>query len=232
MPKRKSNPCVPASVVPSLGSLDAALDILACDTFSRLDAVARKFEAAAGIQLNQGVVATRWKEAVNRYWMTKSMEQCCMAMANGAEVPAHSEVQMGDSADVTDEAAEGSGQSHCKRCIRYSHALVPGRRDSGSRPLPPKPYPGAVAVHELCEDEEREWRHWTPKIGDVVLVELPEDGIWPGKVKIHPVLKLTPRTAHRQAKFLPGSHDTSRQPLLPRANIPRRQACVSRRAAK
>lgn len=50
------------------------------------------------------------------------------------------------------------------------------------RPLPVKPHPGAAVVHELSGDEEQQWRRWTPKAGDGVLVDLPDSGIWPGKV--------------------------------------------------
>ncbi len=106
MPKRKTNPCTQSSVSPvSLSSFDAALDLLACDTFTRLESLSLKFETAAGIKLNDGVVKHRWEEAVGRYWMTKSMEQCCMAMANGGsswqigDVPTDGEVKMEERED-------------------------------------------------------------------------------------------------------------------------------------
>ncbi len=60
--------------------------------------------------------------------------------------------------------------------------MISDAGDGGGRPLPPKTHSGAAVVHDLCEDEEGEWRRWMPKVGDVVLVELAEDGIWPGKV--------------------------------------------------
>lgn len=50
------------------------------------------------------------------------------------------------------------------------------------RPLPAYAHAGAVAVFDLAKEEEVEWRRWSPKIGDTVLVELSDDGIWPGKV--------------------------------------------------
>lgn len=75
MPKRKSNPCGPLNgSSPSVSCLDAALDILASDTFTSLARVVRKFESAAGIQLNEGVAKQRWDEACKRYWVTKAME--------------------------------------------------------------------------------------------------------------------------------------------------------------
>lgn len=76
MPKRKSNPSehVPIAPLP-LSSLDAALDLLVCDTFTRLNSVAAKFEACAGVKLNDGVVKARWEEAVSRYWVIKSMDE-------------------------------------------------------------------------------------------------------------------------------------------------------------
>lgn len=55
------------------------------------------------------------------------------------------------------------------------------RRDQGGRLLPDHEHPGAPVVHRLSEEEEQEWRRWTPKTGDPVLVELSDDSIWPGK---------------------------------------------------
>ena len=79
MPKRKSD-CGPALGV-SLASFDAALDLLACDTFTKLDHLASKFEAAAGIKLNEGVVSQRWEEALRRYTVMKSMDDLCCSMS-------------------------------------------------------------------------------------------------------------------------------------------------------
>lgn len=78
MPKRKSDSG--PSVGVSLTSLDAALDLLACETFTRLETLSTKFEAAAGIKLNDGVVKTRWEEAVRRYGVMKSMDDLCCSM--------------------------------------------------------------------------------------------------------------------------------------------------------
>jgi len=50
------------------------------------------------------------------------------------------------------------------------------------RPLPPKLHPGAPVRHSLAAAEETEWRKWIPKVGDVVLVELANGQLWPGKV--------------------------------------------------
>jgi hypothetical protein len=37
-------------------------------------------------------------------------------------------------------------------------------------------------VHDLTAEEEQEWRKWSPKVNDQVLVELADGRIWPGKV--------------------------------------------------
>lgn len=93
MPKRKSDNG-PSSGV-SLTSLDAALDLLACDTFTRLDALSSKFESAAGLKLNDGVVKSRWEEAVRRYWVMKSMDDLCCSMTKTKQ-DAPGEVEMDD----------------------------------------------------------------------------------------------------------------------------------------
>jgi hypothetical protein len=86
MPKRKSNPCSSATgTSPSVSCLDAALDILACDTFTSLQRVVRKFESAAGIQLNDGVAKQRWEEACKRYWVTKALEGLSCDMSRACE---------------------------------------------------------------------------------------------------------------------------------------------------
>ena len=140
MPKRKSE----SSGAPvSLASLDAALDLLACETFTRLSNLTGKFEAAAGVKLNDGVVTSRWEEAVRRYWVMKGMDDLCCSMSKKDE--------------VMEEPQQG-------------------------RSLPPQCHPGAPVVHHLAAEEEQEWRKWSPKVGDEVLVELADDGIWPGKV--------------------------------------------------
>lgn len=57
-----------------------------------------------------------------------------------------------------------------------------GRKDSSGRALPAHAHPGAVVTHSLNAEEEDEWKRWNPKLNDVVLVELSDDSIWPGKV--------------------------------------------------
>lgn len=75
MPKRKTSPCRSSSKGSiTLSSLDAALDMLATDTFTRLDSLIAKFENAAGIQVAPGQAKVRWEEAVKRYWVMRSME--------------------------------------------------------------------------------------------------------------------------------------------------------------
>lgn len=75
MPKRKA-PCSSDTQL-SVSSLDAAFDILASETFSKLDHLVKKFEAATHTRLNDGVAHGRWDEACKRYWVTKAMEDLC-----------------------------------------------------------------------------------------------------------------------------------------------------------
>lgn len=83
MPKRKS-----INTSATLGSLDAALDLLVCESFQRLESVAARWEAAAGVKLNPGVLRERWDEAAKRYWVMKSMDElCCTAGASSSKLP-------------------------------------------------------------------------------------------------------------------------------------------------
>nr|XP_018262833.1 uncharacterized protein I303_04318 [Kwoniella dejecticola CBS 10117]OBR84991.1 hypothetical protein I303_04318 [Kwoniella dejecticola CBS 10117] len=156
MPKRKCAPCdsLPQPTL-QLGSLDAALDLLACDTFTRLDGLTAKFESCAKVKLEEGVVKARWEEAVKRYWVMKSMDElCCTAKKAAAKEL--------DGENMDEDYGE--------------------KQDGTGRPLPNRHHPGAIATHDLKPEEEREWRRWTPRIGDIVLVETAEDGFWPGKI--------------------------------------------------
>ncbi|OCF32997.1 hypothetical protein I316_05335 [Kwoniella heveanensis BCC8398] len=161
MPKRKTAPCdlLQKQTIP-LNSLDAALDLLVCDTFTRLEQLTKKFEACANVKLEDGVVKKRFEEAVKRYWVMKSMDELCC----GAKKET-----------VKEEASEQMEEDV------YGHANGEVRR-GGGRPLPNRPHPGAVHTHSLDTDEEQQWRRWTPKVGDVVLVETAEAGFWPGKI--------------------------------------------------
>lgn len=51
------------------------------------------------------------------------------------------------------------------------------------RPLPKSHHPGAVIAFGLDSDEEVQWRRWSPKAGDVVIIELQDGTTWPGKVR-------------------------------------------------
>lgn len=182
MPKRKSNPSdhVPNPPLP-LSSLDAALDLLVCDTFTRLNSVAAKFEACAGVKLNDGVVKARWEEAVSRYWVIKSMDE----LTCGAKKIDVKDGTAETDYDVLEQNGVGGNQGKSAlACIAASvefTSLVAGKTDNNGRPLPAS-YPGAVAIHCLSPEEEHEWRKWTPKVGDIVLVDTLEDGLWPAKV--------------------------------------------------
>ena len=79
MSKRKLGACPP----PTLSCLDAALDFLACETFTRLDQLTAKFELVAGVNLKPGTVKARWEEAIRRYELVKSLDGlCCSLKAN------------------------------------------------------------------------------------------------------------------------------------------------------
>ncbi|CAK9781149.1 hypothetical protein CC85DRAFT_269205 [Cutaneotrichosporon oleaginosum] len=155
MPKRKSDEAG-GTATPSLSSLDAALDLLACEMFGRLESLTSKFEAAAGVKLNEGEVMRRWEEASKRYLVMKSMDELTCSAKSAL-----------DGSMVLDEGAdaERSGDS----------ALY-------ARPLPTSHHPGAVRTFELDGEEELHWRRWSPRVNDVVLAELQDGAVWPAKI--------------------------------------------------
>lgn len=114
MHKRKSNPCnTPITYGPSITSFDAALDLLACDTFTRLDSLTKQFEKAVGMRLEDGVALKRWEEAVMRYWVMRDMDDLCcgkMAARRGSAEGDGEEVKMEDGEE---EDAESMGQWLC-----------------------------------------------------------------------------------------------------------------------
>ncbi|KAI9639708.1 uncharacterized protein MKK02DRAFT_40031 [Dioszegia hungarica] len=163
MPKRKTSPCRSSSKGSiTLSSLDAALDMLATDTFTRLDSLIAKFENAAGIQVAPGQAKVRWEEAVKRYWVMRSME---VLSCSGYADKGKGKAKEGAGAEEGDAAMEDGEEA----------------KDETGRSIP-KPHLGPVAMYGLCADEEQQWRRWSPKPGDVVLVDLPDNGVWPGKV--------------------------------------------------
>ncbi|ORY32800.1 hypothetical protein BCR39DRAFT_521630 [Naematelia encephala] len=206
MPKRKSsNPC--SSIggggvgiqQPSVACFDAALDLLACDTFSRLDQIKRCFEDRAGIQFDDGIVQRRWDEAVKRYWVMKSMDELCCSMrstkGNGnGNGNGNGEMDQEDIKSCVDEKQRQRQQAAASQFI----------------------YPGVISAHALCPDEAAEWRRWVPKVGDVVLVQLepeqipacsssvsiPGGTIWPGKI-IDKRMFFQGRTVPRGNHFFP-----------------------------
>ncbi|WVQ72382.1 hypothetical protein IAR50_001934 [Cryptococcus sp. DSM 104548] len=185
MPKRKSIDPIPPPP-PPLSSLDAALDLLVCDTFTRLDSIAAKFEACAGVKLNDGVVRARWEEAVNRYWVMKSMDELTCSAEKHRAASGNGDGYMGPLPDGDDGVMEDAENTSKEG------------REGKSRPLPTA-YPGAVAVHALAPDEAEEWKKWNPRMGDVVLVDTAHDGIWPGKIidkKVFFQGRTTPRGNH------------------------------------
>ena len=176
MPKRKSDVFCPTQNL-SLSSLDAAFDILACETFTRLDQLSAKFEAAAGIKLNEGVVKKRWDDAVQRFYMMKGLDGLSCAAAAAGLV----------------DAQDGTCQAECsRRKNTVDMDTEDGIEDARPRrPLPSATYPGIHIKLRLTPEEVAEWKRWSPKAGDVVLIDLPDDaGFWPGKVSLLPSVEL------------------------------------------
>jgi hypothetical protein len=58
-------------------------------------------------------------------------------------------------------------------------------KDENGRVIP-EPHMGPTRMYGLCADEEQQWRRWSPRPGDVVLVDHPDHGVWPGKVSSRP----------------------------------------------
>ncbi|ORX35791.1 hypothetical protein BD324DRAFT_581631 [Kockovaella imperatae] len=197
MPKRKCEAFTGAQPI-SVSSLDAALDLLACETFTRLDHLTARFEAATGLKLNEGVVHKRWDDAVQRYHMMKGLGGLsCAAKAAGVE--------------VSEEAASGSKERErdCGGSRRGSMGIMETGHGPvefaprSRRPLPANVYPGAEAKYNLDPEETAEWKRWQPKINDVVLVDMPDDGgIWPGKI-IDKKIFFQGRTVPRGNHFWP-----------------------------
>lgn len=133
MPKRKATSADLSRVAPpSLASLDAALDLLAHETFDRLQTLTSKFEAAAGVKLNDGVVKARWEEAVKRYWVMKSMDDLCCSV-NGAShnLTPEDTASRGDDDAMRDDSASisaaastsESGKSPAMRNLTHSRCV-------------------------------------------------------------------------------------------------------------
>lgn len=74
----------------------------------------------------------------------------------------------------------------CRSCMP-AH----GNPDDG-RPLPSRIHPGPARRHNMSDGEELEWKKWSPKVGDMVLVDLRNDEFWPGKVSISVGVHLIP----------------------------------------
>lgn len=152
MPKRKASSADLSRVAPpSLSSLDAALDLLASETFDRLQTLTSKFETAAGVKLNDGVVKTRWEEAVKRYWVMKSIDDLCCSVngANGRNASPGPSVGRGGDGSMRDDiestsavSTSESGKSHSfimcltrNRCFGLQASLAPSAAQGGARDL-------------------------------------------------------------------------------------------------
>lgn len=123
MPKRKSNPCASLDrQPPSLSSLDAAFDLLACDTFGRLDTLVQQFEKAVALQLDKSVVRARWDEAVKRYYVMKEMDGlCCTQSVNSSR---RNSVERGDKELFVRERRDHSMFTRLPRAGQRLHCQV------------------------------------------------------------------------------------------------------------
>lgn len=160
--------------------------MLACETFTRLEGIKTKFEQAAGFDIDETAMRVRWEEAVKRYWVMKSIDDlCCGSAPSGRE---KGKVKaLGEDAEGKAGGEGGMEMDHARTngSARADALANGGEDDKGTdehgRAIV-KAHPGAVVLHGLNAEEEHEWRKWTPRIGDVVLVDTPNDGLWPGKV--------------------------------------------------
>lgn len=163
MPKRK----ISSSSRLTVSSVDAALDVLAAETFEKLRILVNKFHDASGIELSQDAAKRRWEDACKRHWVMKAMEDLCC-----------------------DSKAEATTSRE------------------GTRPLPHRIHQGPVVRHRLSPTEESEWRRWTPQVGDLVVVELQNDEILPGKVRF---LRDVADADHRSSTVLSRSDGNARK---------------------
>lgn len=144
--------------------------------------------------MDDSAVRARWDDAVKRYWVMKSMDDLCCGSkpmakdgagsGSGAVKGKGKEREQGwedEQMDQDGQHGQGKeeGERERERVDEHGRAIV-------------KPHPGAVTLHGLNAEEEHEWRKWTPRLGDVVLVDTPSEGVWPGKVRYAtPVKALT-----------------------------------------
>jgi hypothetical protein len=63
----------------NISCLDAALDVLATETFDKLRQLADKFRQASGVELSERAAQGRWDEACKRHMVMKAMEDLCCA---------------------------------------------------------------------------------------------------------------------------------------------------------
>lgn len=132
MPKRKSSPCRSGTSKSqiTLSSLDAALDMLATDTFTRLDSLICKFETAAGIQVDPTQAKARWEEAVKRYWVIRSMEVLTCGGMNGGGKGKGKGRDMGDGGEDGEMRLDGPEESEFAYCgaaiIAIEQGIVEG----------------------------------------------------------------------------------------------------------
>lgn len=83
MPKRKALDAPlhkgPSSSKLNISCFDAALDVLATETFDKLRQLADKFRQASGVELSERAAQGRWDEACKRHMVMKAMEDLCCA---------------------------------------------------------------------------------------------------------------------------------------------------------
>jgi hypothetical protein len=94
MPKRKQSSGQPhrhSSSQFTITSFDAALDVLAAETFDRLRQLADKFQEASGVEVTERARQIRWDEACKRHMVMKAMEDlCCVSR----DMDSHNESDM------------------------------------------------------------------------------------------------------------------------------------------
>jgi hypothetical protein len=172
MPKRKSRAvdCGPAGScsngVYPISHFDVAMDLLVSETFQRVFTLAKMYETAGGLALDQTQSLARWNEAVRRWECVQSLS----GLNWGSEGKGKGkEVEPEKALGVELEWGSSSKRNGKGRDWEWNSVVLP--------------HPGVVSTKALNPEEEKEWRRWSPQVGDTVLVDLADGSTWPGKVR-------------------------------------------------
>lgn len=164
MPKRKGRAeCGPNGSAYPITHFDAAMDLLVSETYNRIFTLAKMYEKAGGLHLDQKQCLGRWQEAVRRWECVQSLSGLSWgtdSKGKGKDVGGVEAVELEWASSTT---RDGRGTAWEWNSVVLGHA-------------------GSVITKELDASEEAEWRRWTPQVGDVVLVDLADGSTWPGKV--------------------------------------------------